>query len=118
MVSASLFDLKASAGHSLASASAKAGNGKAPRPKPAKPPAMAPFRTVRRASASEVSVITSAPCARSARVEEIDDRLDFLVGQNEVALERRHHRLRIALGLVGNDGDELLAIWKSGFHVG
>src|SRR6185437_5412085 len=115
--------LKASPGQSLASASANAGNGKLPKAKPARLPATAPFRMVRRAAfgASRNSFIALSPLlfrTRSARVEEIDDSFDFLVGQNEVALEGRHDGERIALGLVGNDGDQFLAVRKTRLHVG
>src|SRR6202140_1951988 len=52
------------------------------------------------------------------RIEKIDDRFDFPVGQNQIAPERRHHGLRVALGLVEHDSPQFLAVGKPGFHVG
>jgi len=47
---------------------------------------------------------------KSQGLQEINDRADLLVGQNPVPAERRHHGLRIALGLVEDDRDQLVAI--------
>src|SRR6202051_1122617 len=52
------------------------------------------------------------------RIEKIDDRFDFPVGQNQVAPEWRHHGLRIALGLVEHDRRQFLTVGKPDLHVG
>src|SRR6202000_3264370 len=51
------------------------------------------------------------------RIEEIDDRADFLIGEDQISFERRHHGLRIALALVGDYRDQLGAVGESLLHV-
>jgi len=42
-------------------------------------------------------------------LQEINDRVDFLFGQNPVSSERRHHGQRIALGFVVENCDQFVA---------
>src|SRR5689334_3068929 len=85
-----------------------------PRPSTAMP--TAPFRMVRRVwrGAPEKSFITVSPlllrCRGLLLVEVIDDRLDFLLGQDVVAPEGRHHRQLVPLRLVGDDRNDILAV--------
>src|SRR6185437_14289609 len=92
-----------------------------PRPSTAMP--TAPFRMVRRVwrGAPEKSFITVSPlllrCRGLLLVEVIDDRLDFLLGQDVVAPEGRHHRELVPLRLVIDDGNHVLAIRVSVLQV-
>src|SRR6202012_3182433 len=101
--SASLFCLKASSGY-LSLAAARAGlNDSVPN----SATAPAPCRIRRRVGDWQGLM---GGLRKLQRLQEIDDRVDFLLGENAVAPERGHHGLRIARGLVGDDGDEILAI--------
>jgi len=53
----------------------------------------------------------------SQGLQEIDDRVDFLLGQNAVASERRHDGLRIALCFIGEDRDQIVTIGIFAFDV-
>src|SRR5882724_11842751 len=114
MASASLLALNASSGYlSLAAAKAGAGpNGMFPRPISATAPA--PCRISRRVVENSwwLGVIRKSPRGRSPSkgLQEIHDRVDLLVGQNAISSERRHHGLRIALGLIVKDGDEFVRV--------
>src|SRR3954463_9923370 len=123
MASASLFCLNASSGY-LSLAAARAGaapNGRLPRPSSATE--AAPCRIRRRVAVGPVSVVISGlltnllACLKSQGLQEINDRADLLVGQNPVPAERRHHGLRIALGLVEDDRGQLVAIGVPGLEV-
>ncbi len=47
--------------------------------------------------------------AASQGLQEVHHGVDFLLAQNPVAAERRHHGLRVAFGLIGDDRDQLVA---------
>src|SRR5215470_1912446 len=51
-----------------------------------------------------------SPQKASQGLQEIDDRVDFLLRQNAIAPEWRHHCQRVARGLVGQNGDEFVAV--------
>src|SRR4029077_1525756 len=53
----------------------------------------------------------------SQGLQEIDDRVDLLLGQNAVAPERRHDGQWIAPGLIGQDRDEITPIGILAFDV-
>ena len=54
---------------------------------------------------------------RLTAFQEIDDSVDFLLGQNAVTPEWRHHGLRISPGLVADDGDQVVTVGVFGFDV-
>src|ERR1700752_3388688 len=104
MAAASVFCENGPFGHWLASVAGRALlRGAAPAsPRPAAPAAIAPWMTCRRVAAGQprrvcclliVGVI--APKRVLSCIEKIDDGFDFLIGQNEIAPEWRHHCLRI-----------------------
>src|SRR6185437_3992320 len=122
--SASLFWLKAFSGYlSLAAASA----GPGPNiewPSPISAIVTAPCRTKRRVGAGPWSIMVmstlqgQASCSPSQGLQEIDDRVDLVAGQNAISPERRHHGQRVAPGLIGDDGDEIAAIREFALDVG
>src|SRR4030081_2572683 len=112
MASASLFCLNAPSGY-LSLAAASAGNrlnGTLPRPTSAT--VAAPFRIRRRVAARPwvmvIGILLSG--SPSQGLQEIDDRVDFLFGQNAISSERGHHGLRVAFAFIRHDSDEIVAV--------
>src|SRR5690348_3656919 len=110
MASASLFCLNASSGYLSLAAAAGGTKGSWPRPISAMP--AAPFRTRRRRGEKARGLILQKLQLRglSQGLQEIHDGVDFLLGQDAVASERRHHGLGIALGFVVQDRDEVAPV--------
>src|SRR6185437_5064641 len=123
MASSVPFTLKAASGYlSLAAASAGATPKRMP-PKPASATTAAPFRISRRVSSARPGIewvmqILLEARPWSQRLQEVDDRVDFFVGENVIAPERWHHRQRIALGFVGDDRNQIGEVRVFGLDVG
>src|SRR3954447_8167569 len=113
MASSLLFCLNASSGYlSLAAANA----GVQPKRMSANPisaSTAAPLTTMRRA-ASTVSfgwfMCFSSNASRFQRLQKIHHRLDLFLAQDAVAAERGHHGQWIALGFIGHDRDQIVAV--------
>jgi hypothetical protein len=66
---------------------------------------------------SQVSCTARICRGLSQGLQEIDDRVDFLLSQNTVAPERRHDGLRIAFGFIGKDRDQLVTVGIFAFDI-
>src|SRR3954464_4999468 len=108
IASPTFFCLKASSGYLSSLAAAKTGvacSTALPRPISATRPA--PFRIRRRVANGPNEAVMCLSKRESEGLQEIDDGADFLLGQDAVAPEWRHHRRRIADRLVVEDRDQL-----------